>query len=296
MSGESVDPTAGPISSPDNKRPLREGPAWDCFYPTADGGLSLDRSGTLAILPFPRHPNVGVEALTFTFTAAPSFLELEEQGETLRAMHARRAMAQGEDTLARSFAKDTRMWPGRRGHGARWEEAVATALAGTWIAPLQTGRTLPGTAADALRADARLVHRQLTPMWHRKVSGQRLWSLEATFGDGMTAYDVLTGGPDPFEVLFGELPDDPRITAVLTQLTPLERAVALAYAGPRMPTWTEAAATAAALVPTEFVGENLVKLGERVRTKLKRLGAEQQRRREQRDGLPPSPRTVRSER
>ncbi|MEV8533727.1 hypothetical protein, partial [Streptomyces sp. NPDC051211] len=205
---------------------------------------------------------------------------LDEEPDLVRAVGALKAAAAGEETLIASFSGSPGLWPGRRGHGARWQEAVATALLGSWSAPLLTGGPITSAHLDQLRAEARAIHRQLTPMWHRKVGGERLWSLDRDFGDGMTAYDVLRGGPDPHEVLFGALVDDPRISAVLAHLTPLERAVALAYAGPTMPTWTEAAATVAAAAPHLLAGTDEAALGERVRRKLRRLGVRHTARRE----------------
>ncbi|MFC8389890.1 hypothetical protein [Streptomyces sp. NPDC057238] len=179
----------------------------------------------------------------------------------------------GDRELTAMFAADPQMWPGRRGHGSRWQEAVETALMGDrWKERELSGEPVPG-ASDMLRADARVVHRQLTPIQRRKVSGQRLLSLDFALGDGLTVYDVLHCGPDPQEALCGILPDHPKINEVLSQLDALERAVAVAYANPRtMPTWTEAAAEAVAMAPAQFPGTDVTALGERVRRKLQRLG------------------------
>lgn len=198
---------------------------------------------------------------------------LDDEPDLIRAVGALKAAVAGDETVIHTFSDAASLWPGRRGHGVRWQEAVSTALLGSWSAPLLTGDRITSANLDQLRAEARVIHRQLTPVWHRKVRGERLWSLDRDFGDGLTAYDVLSGGPDPHEVLFSALPDDPRISAVLTHLTPLERAVAVAYADPTMPTWTEAAAAVAAAAPRVLASTDAAALGERVRRKLRRLGA-----------------------
>lgn len=60
------------------------------------------------------------------------------------------------------------------------------------------------------------------------------------------------------------------MAAVLSRLKPAERAVAMAWADPQTTSWTEAAAHVMALGGLRgFAAEAL---GERVRTKLKRLG------------------------
>jgi hypothetical protein len=133
-------------------------------------------------------------------------------------------------------------------------------------------------------SEARRIHRELTPVWPRRVAGQRLWSLDAAFGDGLTLHDV-TSGPDPHEVLFGALPDDSRIAAVLAQLKPPERAVAMAWADSEVTSWAEVAADAIALAPDRFSGFAPEALGERVRRKLKRLGAEHKRLQAQLSGV-----------
>ncbi|MFJ6943282.1 hypothetical protein ACISU4_01240 [Streptomyces wuyuanensis] len=105
--------------------------------------------------------------------------------------------------------------------------------------------------------------------------GVRLWSLDFALGDGMTTYDMVASGPDPYEVLAGALPTDRRIAAVLAELTPVERAVAMAWADPQVSSWTEAASIIVALEEPLIAGLEPVALGERVRRKLKRLGARQ---------------------
>ncbi|MFE7236062.1 hypothetical protein ACFY3J_34075 [Streptomyces sp. NPDC001231] len=81
----------------------------------------------------------------------------------------------------------------------------------------------------------------------------------------MTLYDLIRGCPAAQDLALGARPDDPRITRVLDQLRPKEELVALMWAHPSVTTWAEAAFLAEATDPVAF--------GERVRRKLKRLGA-----------------------
>ena len=143
-------------------------------------------------------------------------------------------------------------------------DRVSTALIGEWATPLLSscGRLSP-EALHCLRSEARAVHRQLTPVWRRKISRSRVLLLDTPLGDGLTLYDLVDGQmrTDPaIETAFG----DPRLEAVLARLAPAERAVAMAWAHPSTGTWT-AAHLAGHADPEAF--------GERVRRKLKRLGA-----------------------
>lgn len=150
---------------------------------------------------------------------------------------------------------------------------MTTALMGPWAAPLLSGGSLSSSALEYLQAEAKEIHRQLAPIWQRKINRARLWSLDHVFGDGLTTYDVVAIGLDPYEVLTGSLPDNPRILAVLAQLTPVERAVAMAWANARVTNWTEAATIVADLDTPLVADHDPTALGERVRRKLKRLGA-----------------------
>ncbi|MFE2550193.1 hypothetical protein ACFXGI_16795 [Streptomyces sp. NPDC059355] len=200
-------------------------------------------------------------------------LSPEDQHETIRAAESAYAATKGDAAKVSAFASDPHLWPGKRGHGPRWEEAVSTALLDLWHTATRTDAGLTSRDLDRLRADARRNKLRLTPNQERKINGLRLYSLDYCFGDGMTTHDVLSSGPDPFEALYGHLPDDPRISAVLARLTPTERAVAVAYAAPTARwTWTEAAAVTAELHPAAFAGVDPCTFGERVRRKLRRLG------------------------
>ncbi|MES9504433.1 hypothetical protein ABWI13_30750, partial [Streptomyces koyangensis] len=148
----------------------------------------------------------------------------------------------------------------------------STALLGNWVGSLHTDGRVPIGAMERLEAEVRDIHRQLTPLWERKINGERLRSMDFAVGDGLTVYDLVANGPDPYEVLTGTLPEDPRLVAVLTGLTPTERAVAMAWVSPHTTSWTDAAAHVIALDPMGCAGFRAIDLGERVRRKLKRLG------------------------
>ncbi|MFF8696379.1 hypothetical protein ACF08W_29610 [Streptomyces sp. NPDC015144] len=200
------------------------------------------------------------------------------RGEALqaaRAVEARNEAALGNMELVERFmASDLGLW-----RGARWQEPVATALMGEWASTLYTHGTIRRGALDQLMRDVREIHRQLTPLWRRRCAGERLLSLDAPVLDsGLTLGDLIASGPDPADALGGTLPDDPRVLSVLNQLSPLERAVALAWSRPRTTSWTEAAADILALDALaspghrKYAGLDAQALGERVRRKLKRLG------------------------
>ncbi|ARH93614.1 hypothetical protein [Streptomyces sp. MOE7] len=188
-------------------------------------------------------------------------------------MEARNEAALGNTQLIEQFmAVDLGLW-----RGARWQEPVTTALLGDWAGTLYTHGTIRRGALSVLMREVREVHRQLTPLWRRRCSGERLLSLDVpVLENGLTLADLVAGGPDPAEVLTGMLPDDPRVLAVLEQMFTIERAVALAWSRSGTSSWTEAAAKVLALTsqatPQSYVEGDAEALGERVRRKLKRLG------------------------
>ncbi|MFJ4633490.1 hypothetical protein [Streptomyces sp. NPDC088847] len=152
----------------------------------------------------------------------------------------------------------------------RWDEAVHTALSGTWMAPLWESGRLPLTALGALKAEARVIHRQLVPVWRRNTRHGRVLSLDAALGEGLSLYDLVASDVDQLSRISDGVFEDERLNAVLRGLDPAERSAVFAYAEGEGTTWTEAAAAAGATDPEAF--------GERVRRKTKRLAAEQRRR------------------
>ncbi|MEU9489450.1 hypothetical protein AB0D83_38455 [Streptomyces decoyicus] len=152
----------------------------------------------------------------------------------------------------------------------RWQEAVSTALLGSWSEPLWTEGHLPPTAIGALKAEARRQHRQLVPLWRRRTRHGRVLSLDATLGDGLSLYDLVAADLDLLPRVAGGVFEDERLNAVLRCLAPTERQVVLAYAEGEGTTWSEAATVAGATDPKA--------LGDHVRRKAQRLAAEQRRR------------------
>ncbi|MDX3696921.1 hypothetical protein [Streptomyces europaeiscabiei] len=154
----------------------------------------------------------------------------------------------------------------------RWREAMSTALLGDWSDPLvQTGH-LSDTAVGILRAEARSLHRDLTPLWRRGTRHGRVLSLDANLGDGLSFYDLVAADIDLLARVTGGVIEDDRLNRVLRGLAPAERATVFTYAEHKGTTWTEAAAAAGA------GGTDPGGFGERVRRKVKRLAAEQARR------------------
>ncbi|MFE1442982.1 hypothetical protein [Streptomyces sp. NPDC058739] len=149
--------------------------------------------------------------------------------------------------------------------GPRWREAVSSALLGDWIAPLESGGSIDAAVLGQIKAEARTIHRQLVPLWRHRVRGSRVLQLEAPLGDNLTLRDLVAGELRMDDLVFETVFDNPRLSAVLDGLTEAEHAVAMAWAHPTIATWTEAAQFAGAADPEA--------LGERVRRKLKRLGA-----------------------
>ncbi|MEV0604526.1 hypothetical protein AB0I82_35240 [Streptomyces sp. NPDC050315] len=183
--------------------------------------------------------------------------------EVHKAFVARDAVLRGDETVVDQFASRVLTLP----TGPRWREAISTALLGTWErGTLRRSLCAFGSVA-AVREEARLIHRQLTPLWRRRTRHGRVLLLDMPIGDdGMTLYDLAVGSSAVDDLVHGVLPENPRVAAVLAQLRPEEQVVALALAHRLASGWTEAAALTGAADP--------VALGERVRRKLQRRGAQ----------------------
>lgn len=173
----------------------------------------------------------------------------------------------GGDGDVNHFLPEIGFW-----NGGRWDEAVSTALLGGWTTPMIEGQRLGSSALEVLKADARAIHRGLTPLWQRRANGARVLLLDTPLsGSGLTLHDLVAGSPDRHDVAGGAEPDDPRLAALLRALEHAERDVVLSWAHAGVTTWAEAALQAGAADP--------IVLGERVRRKVKRLVSEQERRR-----------------
>lgn len=177
--------------------------------------------------------------------------------DVIQALSAREAALAGDGSTIRSFTSDVLgMWSG-------WNEPVSTALLGNWADPLYNQGHLTPEALSELKSEAKVINRQLTPVWHRKVNQSRLLLLDTPLGDGLTLYDMVAGPAAHIGVEEGF--EDPRLVELLAALSPAERAVTLALADPGVVTWAEAAMAAGAAQPKYA--------GERVRRKVKRLAA-----------------------
>ncbi|MEU9168596.1 hypothetical protein AB0D34_12500 [Streptomyces sp. NPDC048420] len=242
------------------------------FAVEPDGTLAPSRATPVTLQPchlrgrngrMPRPPHVWTPD-----EPARQLVPSAEQPRTVRAVWALQSAMAGDEAAIDTFALDVL----RLGRSDQWRNAASTALLGDWAAPLFTGHGLPLSAVDRLRAETRDIHRQLTSLWRHRINGERIQSLDFPFGDGLTTYDMIALGPDPYEALTGLLPDDRRVAAVLGALTRIERAVALAWADSKVTSWTEAASSVLALAPAGFAGIAPAALGARVRRKLRRLG------------------------
>ncbi|WOT40712.1 hypothetical protein [Streptomyces coeruleorubidus] len=191
----------------------------------------------------------------------PSFKGLERGTIQLaHALRARQAALEGGERMVDRFSLEVF---GR--HGARWREAVSTALLGEWAAPLKSRGRVGLDALAGLRREAEALHRQLMPLWRRRTLGRRWLLLDTPLGDGLTLYDLVADRGQHLDDPAGYCTDDAHLASVLGALHPDERAVAMAWGQAGVRTWAEAALVAGAADP--------VAAGERVRRKLKRLAA-----------------------
>jgi DNA-directed RNA polymerase specialized sigma24 family protein len=184
------------------------------------------------------------------------------------ALLARRAVLTGETELVASFIEE---WLGMQSTPER-VEAVSTALLEEgWDAGAAVDQDL--LLAD-LRRRAKRQARALKPIWETRLNRRYVGSLDQPAAAGsstlMTIADQL---PDPAtaeDLALAREHEQQRLRQVLDWLKPDEREVTSMYAEYRELTWTEAAHLAGAADPAA--------MGERVRRKLKRLGAEHGRR------------------
>lgn len=175
------------------------------------------------------------------------------------ALAARNAAIEGDAAKVDAFSQT---WLGLS-RPAKWREAMEMALLGNWVHMLGHGTADTPTVVDLLWHHAQAEHRHLQPLWEHKVRGRRATLLGRPVGDGLTLGDLLVA-PGTLEdaVLGGEFADS-RLAAVLPRLRAEEETVARDWARTG-DAWAQAAAAAG--LPEAY--------GERVRRKLKRLGAQ----------------------
>ncbi|MGW4349005.1 hypothetical protein ACWEL8_28585 [Streptomyces sp. NPDC004690] len=236
-----------------------------------DGSIALDVDGTFELPePFGRvAPPVMISTTTgmAVLTAGHPANQTIESGfralnipvpDVIQALSAREAALAGDGPTIRSFTSQV------LGRWSGWNEPVSTALLGSWADSLFDQGRLTPDALSKLTAEAKAIHKQLTPVWRRKTDKERLLLLDTPLGDGLTLYDLIPAQAADGTGLEAVL-DNPRLAEILEALSPAERAVMLALGSPGIVTWAEAAMTAGAAEPE--------RQGERVRRKVKRLAA-----------------------
>ncbi|MFD7334922.1 hypothetical protein ACFV98_02815 [Streptomyces violascens] len=211
-------------------------------------------------------------------TIAQGFMEMGRPvPEVLQALNARQAAMTGDTAQVERFTSEVLGW------WSGWQEPVSTALLGRWTAPLHREGHLSLDALSCLRSEAQAIHRQLKPVWRRKINGSRLLLLDTPLGDGLTLYDLVAPEQRPaFEVE----PNEPRLAALLRALTPAERVVVWSWTHPGVATWSDAALLAGAAYPDTA--------GEKVRRRVRYLVAEQERRRAMPGAGEPDPMAARA--
>ncbi|WDN56026.1 hypothetical protein [Streptomyces clavuligerus] len=181
----------------------------------------------------------------------------------LAAMGAREAAIEGRDAQVDAFAVTHLGIPAAR--AAQWREAVSTALCTDWAEALDVpGEDCGQAVLGLIRRETLAGHRRLQPVWTRRTGGHRIHLLDKPVGTGVLA-DLIPGGRAPDEEALRHVLADPRVTAVLARLCGDESSVARIWSVSGE-TWRQAAIDAG--LPPAY--------GERVRRKLKRLGAKAQ--------------------
>ncbi|MFG2340196.1 hypothetical protein [Streptomyces yangpuensis] len=184
------------------------------------------------------------------------------------AITARNAVIEGDRAEVDTFS---RLWL-RLDRPAAWRPAVEMALLGNWVSTLGDGTADTHALLGRLVPQVQAEHRYLQPLWDRKVRGARTILLGSPAGDDRVLGDLLVTSVTPESLVLAAEFTDPRISAVLRQLQPSERLVALQWARPGTTSWSEAAARVIAVEAARLEGIVPFALGERVRRKLKRLG------------------------
>ncbi|MFE1765711.1 hypothetical protein ACFW81_16045 [Streptomyces angustmyceticus] len=197
------------------------------------------------------------ESLLLLVDVVPWHLTGTERLLLQDALIARNAAIEGEHATVDAFS---RTWLGLEQPG-RWRTAVEMALLGDWVDALQDGAADDLALRALLRQEADVAHRQLLPLWERRTRGRRVTLLSQPVAEDRTLADVVPDRCSPEALLLDDEFQDQRVAAVLGQLAAPEEAVARTWASGAN-SWEEAALETT--LPAVY--------GERVRTKLKRLG------------------------
>ncbi|MCF2131018.1 hypothetical protein L1I79_32030 [Strepomyces sp. STD 3.1] len=197
----------------------------------------------------------------------------EEAPPLVVALMARQDVLQGDYELVDRFAARVL----RRRTTGDWRTALSDALLGDWISPLEGSAALHPSALEQLRNRVWRIHADLQPIWTRRTSRSRVLLLDTPLGADLTLYDLLAASPSSAGIAAGEEPDDARLGALLRALDEVDRTVVLAWMHPGVATWADAALLAGTPKPEVY--------GERVRRRVRRLVADQQRRTVASEGL-----------
>ena len=192
------------------------------------------------------------------------------------ALHARAAVLRGDDGPVAWFI---RTWLDLRVSPKRIEAVSAALLEEGWDAGIPDD---PAYLIADLRKRTARQGRVLRPIWETQLNHRTVGMLDrpvrTSNGMLLTVADLVPGAqPTEDLVLVGEW-EEQRLRRVLGRLKPDELRVTNVYAQRSELTWAEAARIAGAADPAA--------VGERIRRKLKRLGAEDERRVALRSSLP----------
>ncbi len=184
------------------------------------------------------------------------------------ALRARAAILHGDDGLVAWFIET---WLGLRVSPERIEAVSAALLEEGWDASVPDD--LAHLLTDLRRRTARQA-RFLRPIWETQLNHRTIGMLDQPVitGNGtlLAVADLIPGGRATEDLVLAGEWEERRLLRVLSRLKPDELRVTNVYAQHSELTWAEAARVAGAADPAAA--------GERVRRKLKRLGAEDTRR------------------
>lgn len=175
--------------------------------------------------------------------------------DVVQAMNAREAARTGDQATLHTFVSE-----GVNRHNG-WREPISTALLGNWADSLYSEGVLSPGALDQFWAEARIINRQIKPLWLRQANRGYVRLLDTPFGEGMTLYDVLSAPPSDDPSFEGF--EDDRLIEILKDLSEEERMVVIARSHRGVTNWPEAARAAGVPEPEAVC--------ERVRRKVNRL-------------------------
>ena len=192
------------------------------------------------------------------------------------ALHARAAVLRGDDGPVAWFI---RTWLGLRVSPERIEAVSAALLEEGWDAGIPDD---PAYLITDLRKRTVRQGRVLRPIWKTRVNYRAVGMLDepvrTSNGGLLTVADLVPGAQPTEDLVLASEWEEQRLRRVLGRLKPDELRVTNVYAQRSELTWAEAARIAGAADPAA--------VGERIRRKLKRLGAEDERRVALRSSLP----------